>query len=412
MIFSDKQKEYIRERGAHRWGIKSGAVRSGKSYLDIVYTIPANIRQRINEPGLAVLMGNTKGTLQRNIITPLQENYGVRLVGDIGTDNTAHIFGEKVYCLGADNIRHVDKIRGASFKYCYGDEITTWEQAVFEMVKSRLDKPNSRFDGTCNPDNPTHWLKHFLDGQADIYQQNYTLDDNPFLPRAFVENLKREYYGTIFYNRLVLGEWVAAEGAIYRLFADNPERYLIITPPAGVIDAYIGVDFGGNGSAHSFTLTGLTRGYKDVVILDEWYHKGELTPQELETAFIDFCRQNCKRYNISEAYADNAETTLIKGLQNAAYRHSDAINGLQVYKCMKKPINDRIALEIRLFAADRLKIMRHCTHAIDAFSGALWDDKSAKDKRLDNGTTNIDSLDSFEYSIERKIPDLIELEKI
>ena len=79
---------------------------------------------------------------------------------------------------------------------------------------------------------------------------------------------------------------------------------------------------------------------------------------------------------------------------------------------MKKPINDRIALEIRLFAADRLKIMRHCTHAIDAFSGALWDDKSAKDKRLDNGTTNIDSLDSFEYSIERKIPDLIELEKI
>jgi hypothetical protein len=209
-----------------------------------------------------------------------------------------------------------------------------------------------------------------------------------------------------------MGEWVAAEGVIYRLFADNPERYIITTPPADIVEAIIGVDFGGNGSAHSFTLTGLTRGYKDVIILDEWYHKGELSPQELEAAFIDFCRQNCKQYPITDAYADNAETTLIKGLQSAAYRHSDKINAIQVYKCAKKPINDRIALEIRLFAADRLKILRHCTHAIDAFSGALWDDKSAKDKRLDNGTTNIDSLDSFEYSIERKIPDLIELERL
>ena len=44
-------------------------------------------------------------------------------------------------------------------------------------------------------------------------------------------------------------------------------------------------------------------------------------------------------------------------------------------------------------------ILRKCTHTIEAFSSALWDDKTGK--RLDNGSTNIDSLDAFEYSLER-----------
>ena len=169
MTFTEKQKEYIRNMGGHRWGIKTGAVRSGKTYLDLAYTIPANIRQRAGKPGLVVILGNTKGTLQRNVIAPMQELYGIKVVSDIRSDNTARLFGETCYCLGADNIRHVDRIRGASIKYCYGDECATYNQAVFDMLKSRLDKPYSRFDGACNPDAPAHWLKQFLDSEADIY---------------------------------------------------------------------------------------------------------------------------------------------------------------------------------------------------------------------------------------------------
>ena len=159
MRLTPKQREYVREMGAHRWGIKTGAVRSGKTYLDTVYTIPANIKARLDLPGLAVIMGNTRGTLQRNVIVPMQEQYGTQLVGDIRADNTARIFGETVYCLGADNIRHVDRIRGASIKYCYGDEVTTWAEDVFTMLKSRLDKSYSRFDGACNPAAPQHFKK-------------------------------------------------------------------------------------------------------------------------------------------------------------------------------------------------------------------------------------------------------------
>lgn len=149
-FFSPKQNEYI-DNADRRWNVKYGATRSGKTYLDY-YVIPKRIRRVKGLPGLNVILGNTKGTLQRNVIEPMQKIWGTSLVSDIRSDNTAFLFGEKAYCLGADNIKHVNKIRGASFKYCYGDEVATWNQDVFNMVKSRMDKLYSKFDGTCNPE--------------------------------------------------------------------------------------------------------------------------------------------------------------------------------------------------------------------------------------------------------------------
>lgn len=405
MIFTDKQREYIREADRHRWGIKAGAVRSGKSFVDVAYTIPHNIRERLGKPGLTVILGNTKGTLQRNIIVPMQELFGTKCVSDIRADNTAQIFGEDCYCLGADNIRHVNRIRGASIKYGYGDEIGTYNQGVFDMLKSRLDKPYSRFDGTCNPDNPSHWVKKFLDSDADIFRQDYTIDDNPMLPAAFREALKKEYAGTVLYDRYILGLWVAAEGAIYLPFANDPQKHIITEAPRNISSAYIGVDFGGNGSAHAFACVGFTYRFRQMILLDEWYHKGELTPQQLEAAYIEFANRNRRRYPVVETYADNAETTLIRGLQEAA----NAAGTVQVWKCAKKPILDRINTEIRLFASGRFKIMNHCAHAIGAYASAVWDSKqTGKDVRLDNGSYELDILDATEYAFEREISDLID----
>ena len=96
--------------------------------------------------------------------------------------------------MGADNISRVNQIRGSSIKYCYGDEVATWNEEVFNILKSRLDKDYSRFDGTLNPEAPTHWVKKFLDSDADIYQQHYTIDDNPTLSAVFVDNLKKNIW--------------------------------------------------------------------------------------------------------------------------------------------------------------------------------------------------------------------------
>ena len=142
ITLSHKQNEYIRNAN-HRWNIKSGAVRSGKSYVDTAYIVPARIRERIGKPGLAVIMGVSRETIERNVLQPMREIYTSRIIGTINNRNVARICGEDVYCLGAEKISQVAKIQGSSIKYAYGDEIAKWSKEVFEMLKSRLDKPYS-----------------------------------------------------------------------------------------------------------------------------------------------------------------------------------------------------------------------------------------------------------------------------
>ena len=59
--------------------------------------------------------------------------------------------------------------------------------------------------------------------------------------------------------------------------------------------------------------------------------------------------------------------------------------------------------------SDRFLVARTCPITADALASALWDPKHlTEDVRLDDGTTNIDSLDALEYALERSIPELIE----
>lgn len=401
---SKLQCEY-RDNATHRWNVKTGATRSGKTWLDIAYIIPMRVLAVKGKPGLTVFLGNTKGTLQRNVIEPLQEIFGTKRVSDIHSDNTAMIFGEKVYCLGADNKKHVDRIRGSSIKYCYGDEVVTWEQEVFDMLKSRLDKEYSCFDGTCNPEGPNHWFKKFLDSDADIYQQKYMLDDNPFLPKSFVEALKQEYAGTVFYQRYILGLWVAAEGAIYSPWCDDSARFTKAVKREDICRTIIGVDFGGNGSATAFVCVGILNGYKGVAIMREYYHKGVVTPTSQEQAFIEFARSCYEDYGAQEAYCDSAEQTLIEGFRVAAIRERLPID---ILNARKGEIIDRIRFVVRMMGRGAFFVDSMCKHVQEALTSAVYDSKSVtKDKRLDDGSTNIDSLDAMEYALEPVMNDMI-----
>lgn len=213
---SEMQLEYWRN-STHRWNVKTGATRSGKTYMDY-FLIPKRLLDAKGKEGLNVILGNTRETVRRNVLLPMQNIYGVKRISNIHADNSCTMFGEKVFVLGADNIGHVDRIRGMSIKYCYGDEVTTWSEELFDMLKSRLDKAYSIFDGTCNPDSPTHWFKQFLDSDADVYKQHYTIFDNPFLPKEFVDNLCKEYAGTVYYDRYINGMWALAEGLIFPMY--------------------------------------------------------------------------------------------------------------------------------------------------------------------------------------------------
>lgn len=404
MIFTEKQKEFW-NNCTHRWNIKTGATRSGKTYLDF-WLIPKRIRACTGRSHI-VLLGNTKSTLERNILAPMRGIFTSSLVGKISSDNTVMLFGRRCYALGADKISQVSKIQGAEIEYCYGDEITTWHEDVFSMLKSRLSAPGSTFDGTCNPDAPEHWLKEFLDNpKIDVYSQEYTIYDNPTLPQSFVSGLENEYRGTVYFDRFILGKWKAAIGAIYRQFADAPSAFIIDKAPENIAFATIGVDFGGNGSAHAFILNGITHGMRSVVTLDEFYLKKEITPKQLEDEFVAFVKRAKAEYPIYEAYCDSAETTLIGGLRSAAVKNG---LGIEVKKAVKGRITDRIHFYTMLMSRGAYSVMRGCINLISALSGAVWDKKSlTEDKRLDDGRHNIDSLDALEYSTEKYMDAILE----
>lgn len=393
MPISPKQQAYI--RGAtKRWNIKTGATRSGKTFLDYAYTIPRRVME-CTGAGLIVLMGNTQGTVNRNVLIPMRDIWGIKRVGNIRSgDNTVQLFGRTAFVLGADKRTSVTRIQGTGIEYCYGDEVTTWSEEVFQMLKSRLDKPNSVFDGTCNPDNPAHWFKGFLDSDADIFHQAYTIDDNPFLPPVFVENLKREYAGTVFYDRYILGKWVRAEGVIYQGF--NPVGHTFTEAPA-MRRISFAVDVG-HSNATVFLAIG-TGADGRAYVLDEYYHSGRdehmtKSPAAYAKDFVAFRDRVLSEHSgamFAGVYVDPSAVGFMAQLREAGVS--------RVYRAKNEVLP---GIQTVASAIEKGMVWVHktrCRRTLDEFAGYSWDEKAAMHGEDRPVKENDHCMDALRYYI-------------
>jgi len=386
MLLSPKQIEFARY-GNHRWNFKGGATRSGKTYLDFKWIIPMRIRERAGKDGLSVILGVTKSTIERNVLEPMRNLYGDKLVGAISSDNTAWIFGEKCYCLGAEKVSQVSKIRGASIKYCYGDEVADWSEEVFALLKSRLDKEYSCFDGTYNPQYPNHWLKIFLDSDADIFSQEYTIDDNPFLPPAFVENLKKEYAGTVFYDRYILGKWTLAEGLIYPMFNDS----CIVDELPETGEYYISCDYG--------TLNPFSAGLWCVnsgraVRVAEYYYSGRDKQYQLtDEEYYAEVEKLADDKNIRHIIVDPSAASFIACIKK---------HGRFSVRKAKNDVMYGIRLTSAMLRAGAIKIGSDCGDAIREFGLYRWDEDSTDDKPIKENDHAMDDIRYFCATVLRR----------
>lgn len=364
---SPKQNEYIR-KAERRWNLKVGAVRSGKSYVDVNYMIPARLRQVAQEPGLNLILGVSRETIERDVLQPMREMYTDRLVGTINGRNIAMICGVPVYCLGAEKITQVAKIQGMSVKYCYGDEIAKWNKDVFAMLQSRLDKPYSCFDGSCNPESPGHWLKEFIDREdIDMYLQKYTIFDNPFLPQEFVENLCKEYEGTVYYGRYIKGEWTLAEGLIYPMYEDA-----IGAVPEGSYSAVcLSIDYGTQ-NAFSAGIWGKYGG--TWWRMDEYYYSGrdtgiQKTDEEYAQALDEFVKP----------YTDGRLETII---DPSAASFITLLNKRKGYRVRHADNNvaDGIRETASALKKGLVRISDRCRNWKMEAQGYVWDEDADEDK--------------------------------
>lgn len=394
MQMSAKQKEFW-NNCKHRWNIKCGATRSGKTFLDY-YLIPRRLRAVSGKSGLNVMLGNTKSTLQRNIIEPLQNIWGNNLVGDIKSDNTAEMFGEKVHCIGADKINQTNRLRGSSIKYCYGDEIVTWNEDVFNMLKSRLDREYSRFDGTCNPEGPNHWFKKFIDRtDIDMFCQSYTIYDNPFNPPDFVSALETEYRGTVYFDRYILGLWAKAEGVIFKDFAADPSEWIINADsvPRGLRFCEVGFDIGGNGSAYALTCTAQGADGMLYVLKAQKTQADVLNMSDIENLVQNFCRVTEAKYGVK---INSINCDHVAVVVNSINDHTE----YRAELTYKPPLEDRPFAMTKLLANRKIVFVKgECDDLIDELCNLVFDPKSDRAVPLDDGSMQIDTWDSWTYSV-------------
>lgn len=407
MILTDKQKEYV-QKANKRWNVKVGGTGTGKTFIDYTYIIPQRTRDFKDVEGLYLLVGVTTATIERNVLEPMRERYGEGLVGYINKGaGTVRLFGEVYHVIGAEKENATNKIQGMTVKYAYGDEFVNWNETFFKMLTTRMRASGAMVDLTGNPSHPYHWAKKFIDKMIEndrLFYQHSMIDDNPTLDDDFVESQKIELKGTTEYKRLILGQWASAEGGVYPMFTDNlviPTKDWEtheIRKKSGFVS--IGVDFGGNQSKHAFNATYVTHDYSKIVTVKDHAFK-PTTPKELDREFIRFIQEILDEgYTIQEIRADSAEQVLIRGLRKALQKEKLFYS---IRNAIKGEINERINVYQRLMNTQRYFILDRCKSTIEAFDNALWADKlkQGKDERLDDGTTNIDSLDAQEYSTER-----------
>lgn len=379
MKMSKKQREFWNNANC-RWNIKEGATRSGKTYLDY-YWIAKRITETRGE-GLIVLLGNTRSTLERNILTPMRSIWGKRAVGTIKSTGEAELFGKKCFILGADKANQKERLQGAGIEYCYGDEITTWNREVFEMLKSRLDKPHSCFDGTCNPDGPNHWLLEFIESGADVFRQSYTIYDNPFLSPEFVKNLEKEYEGSVYFDRYILGKWTKAEGLVYPMF--KRERHIFKDAEKLSGDRYISIDYG--------TVNPTSMGLwcvKDGVAyrVKEYYHDSRKAERQLtDEEYYEKLKALAAGYPIRYVVIDPSAASFITLIRKRGE--------FSVIKA-KNDVTDGIRCTASLINADRIMIHESCRDSIREFGEYSWDSKSSIDSVIKENDHAMDDIRYF-----------------
>ena len=423
--FSQKHKRYIKNALKNKMSVAEGAIRSGKT---IDHCIIACMYLEICEDKIHLASGSTIANAKMNIGDcngfGLEHLFRGRCRWGKYKDNEALYIqtqtGEKIVVFaGGGKSDSYKKILGNSYGLWIATEInqhydnedseTSFIKVAFGRQVASI-RPMVLWD--LNPSNPNH--KIYTD-YVDKYKENYvggynyqhfTIADNLSVTEQRKREIESQYnVDSVWYRRDILGQRCVAEGLIYSEYADNPQNYEIDENEIkqDIIRINIGVDFGGNGSATTFVCTGFTKGLQNVVVLRSERHTEELNPEQLNEKFAFFVEMCYSLYGkVMLVYCDSAEQILIRGLKRITMQRKLPV---EVHNSRKNPILDRIKLVLQLMAQNRFKVSKNASTVKNALCEAVWD-KKHEDTRLDDGSTDIDTLDAVEYSIEPFMRDL------
>lgn len=388
--FTEKQRALFRDwmdGRLRRINILEGSVRSGKTFSSLIlWAFWLAERPR---DGKYLMVGKTLTTLRRNCLEPLLSLLGERNMEFSIPGKRARIFGRNIDLEGASDVRSEEKIRGVTLHGAYMDEITLAPQPFFAMLLSRLSAPGAKLFGTTNPDSPRHWLKvEYLDNPTlDIYRSKFLLDDNTTLPREYVENLKREYTG-VFYRRFILGDWVAAEGAVYPMF--EVKRHVSQDVPSMRM-TWIAADIG-HTNPTAFLRLGAGRDGL-IWVVDEYYHQVSAgapakSPKQYARDMAAFAARQSSAPDVV-VIDPAAEGFILQLKEDSDLRIRRADNA----------VLEGIQLVSSALDAGALRIHPRCRHLIDELQGYAWDPKAQQRGEDKPVKQNDHAADALRYGL-------------
>ncbi len=294
-MISDRQKKILAfPYSSYDALICDGAVRSGKTSIEMVAFVDWAMREYSGQR--FGICGKTVDSCVKNIIVPYismsyaKQRYTLRWrrsdklleVKRGAVTNWFEVFG------GKDESSFM-LIQGRTLAGVLLDEVALMPESFVNQALARCSVDGARLWFSCNPENPSHWfytdwIKRHRERNA-LYL-HFSMEDNPSLSEKTLERYKSMYSG-VFYQRYVLGEWVAAEGLVYPMFSE--EKHLT-DKRGGPGTYYISIDYG----TINPTAMGLWRLYNGEAVMEkEYYHDSrkthrQKTDEEYYQDLVDF----------------------------------------------------------------------------------------------------------------------------
>ena len=352
--------------------ICDGAVRSGKTTcMSISFVCWAFYE--FNDTSFAIC-GKTISSLKRNIISgllPVLREIGFECKEKQSQNYIEIAYENKVnrfYLFGGRDESSASLIQGMTLGGVLLDEVALMPRSFVEQALARCSVNKSKFWFNCNPENPMHWFyEEWIKKakQKNCLYLHFLMKDNPSLSKKVVKRYESLYSGA-FYERFVLGRWVAVDGLVYPDVANG--KY-ITEPPCQDFDKfYVSCDYG-TVNPTSFGLWGR--------IGDTWYRIDE---------YYYSSREQGAQKTDEEYYADLEDFVLGKKIE-AVIIDPSAASFIQCVRrhgkfrtvSAKNEVTDGIRKVQSAFKEGKILISPKCRSAIKEFSLYRWDEGAAKD---------------------------------
>ena len=384
MKFHNKQLEVLRciKNEKPKILICSGAKRAGKTFV-LTFAFMAHVA-KYQDKGLSFILGGaTQASIRRNILDDMEGVLGKEI--KLNKSNAFDLFGNKVYCFDGANSDSYKKARGFTAAGAFLNEATTLHDTFVKEVISRCSYTGARIYMDTNPENPTHSVKtdyvdkdgqRLKNGQLNIKAFNFTLYDNTFLNKEYVESIEASTPSGMFFDRDILGVWVASEGVVYKDF--NKDIHYIKEANVGFKKIFCGVDFGWEHHG-SMVVVGLGLDDKYYLIKEYAYKHKDIE------YWIGIAKEIIKEYGNINFYCDYARPDYVHKLQ---------VNGIRAINA-KKDVLEGISTVATLFKTNKLLILED---NVNIFKTEIYNYVWAKGKDEPIKSSD-DVLDSLRYAI-------------